>query len=230
MTPRGEARKAAPKSSQNPGKEQEGPQLKVFLAGRVAVETDGVVIDETHFPGRQGRLLFAYLVAERGRAVPRDELAEALWGEAPPATWDKALSVIVSKLRGLLADSGIDGASALTGAFGCYRLELPEGTWVDVLAATDAAHEADDALATGDLEQAKAAAAQAASLLAQPFLPGEDGAWVEEKRREFAELRDRALSVLADASLRSGDARRGREMGRADDRARAVPRDADTGA
>ena len=47
----------------------------------------------------------------------------------------------------------------------------------------------------------------AATLLAQSFLPGEDGAWVEEKRCEFAELRSRALSVLADASLRSGDAR-----------------------
>ena len=165
------------------------------------------MIDETHFPGRQGRLLFAYLVAEAGRAVPRDELAEALWAEAPPATWDKALSVIVSKLRALLADRGIDGNSALTGAFGCYRLELPEETWVDVLAATDSAHKADHALATGNLEQAKRLAAQAATLLAQSFLPGEDGAWVEEKRREFAELRNRALSVLADASLRSGDAR-----------------------
>ena len=103
-------------------------QLKVFLAGRVAVETDGVVIDEERFPGRQGRLLFAYLVAEQGRPVPRDELAEALWGRAPPATWDKALTVIVSKLRGLLADHGIDGANALTSAFGCYRLDLPEGT------------------------------------------------------------------------------------------------------
>ena len=165
------------------------------------------MIDETHFPGRQGRLLFAYLVAEAGRAVPRDELAEALWAEAPPATWDKALSVIVSKLRALLADRGIDGNSALTGAFGCYRLELPEETWVDVLAATDSAHKADHALATGNLEQAKRLAAQAATLLAQSFLPGEDGAWVEEKRCEFAELRSRALSVLADASLRSGDAR-----------------------
>ena len=81
-------------------------QLKVFLLGRVAVETDGLVIDEARFPGRQGRLLFAYLVAEHGRPVPRDELAEALWGEAPPLTREKALTVIVSKVRGLLADNG----------------------------------------------------------------------------------------------------------------------------
>src|SRR5262249_44107169 len=34
-----------------------------------------------------------------------------------------------------------------------------------------------------------------------------DGAWVEEKRRELADIRERALSVLADACLRSGAAR-----------------------
>jgi DNA-binding SARP family transcriptional activator len=71
----------------------------------VAVEADGLLMGEERFPGRQGRLLFAYLVAENGRPVPRDELAEALWAEAPPpATWEKALTVLVSKLRGLLAD------------------------------------------------------------------------------------------------------------------------------
>jgi DNA-binding SARP family transcriptional activator len=86
-------------------------RLKVFLAGRVAIETDGVVVDDARFPGRQGRLLFAYLVAEQGRLVPRDELAEALWGESPPATWDKALTVLVSKLRALLADCGMDGST-----------------------------------------------------------------------------------------------------------------------
>ena len=108
-----------------------------------------MVIDEGRFPGRQGRLLFAYLVAEQGRAVPRDELAEALWGDAPPATWDKALTVLVSKLRAVLSDGGIDGTGALTGAFGCYRLELPAGSWVDIVEAARAADEAETALSAG---------------------------------------------------------------------------------
>ena len=151
-----------------------GCELKVFLAGRVALEVDGSVIDEARFPGRQGRLLFAYLVAEQGRPVPRDELAEALWGEAPPATWDKALTVLVSKLRGLLASQGIDGANVLTSAFGCYRLDLPEGSWVDVIVAANAAQEAEDALAAGDLEQAKTAAA-AGRVTAPAALPARGG-------------------------------------------------------
>src|SRR6059058_5892237 len=183
-----------------------GSQPMVFLSGRVAVETDGVVVDDARFPGRQGRVLFAYLVAEQGRPVPRDELAEALWGETPPASWDKALTGIVSKLRSLLADQGIDGATALTGAFGCYRLELPKGTWVDVVAAADAAAEAEAALAVDNFAVASTAAARAESLLRRSFLPGEEGTWVEEKRRELANVRERALDILAEAALRSGDA------------------------
>jgi DNA-binding SARP family transcriptional activator/streptogramin lyase len=179
--------------------------LRVFLAGRVAVEANDRVIDEGRFPGRQGRLLFAYLVDARGRPVPRDELAEVLWEESPPATWEKALTVIASKVRSLLADGGVDGTTALTSAFGCYRLELPKGTWVDVIAAEDAAQQAEDALSTADLDQAKAEGTLAASLVERPFLPGDDGAWVAEKRRELADVRVRALSVLADGCLRSGD-------------------------
>jgi YVTN family beta-propeller protein len=180
--------------------------LRVFLAGRVAVEADGVVLDEGRLAGRQGRLVFAYLVAERGRPVPRDELAEALWGSAPPATWDKALTVIASKLRTGLTDVGVDGGTALTSAFGCYRLELPEGSWVDVTVAADAVDAAEQALAEGDLDAARTGAASAVELLRRPFLPGEAGEWVEAKRRELADVQGRALNMLAEACLRLGDA------------------------
>src|SRR4051794_8834145 len=107
--------------------------MKFVLAGRVSIEAGDVLIDEGRFPGRQGRLVFAYLVVEQGRPIPHEELAEALWGERPPVTWKKALAVIVSKLRGLLAECGLDGETALTSAFGCYRLELPPETWVDIV-------------------------------------------------------------------------------------------------
>jgi YVTN family beta-propeller protein len=178
-------------------------QLKVFLTGRVAAEANGHVLNEARFPGRQGRLLFAYLVAARGRPVPRDELADAIWGESPPATWEKALTVIASKLRGLVAEDGI----TLTNAFGCYRLDLPEGTWVDLFAAASGAQDAEEALAAGELDQARAAAESAESLARRPFLNGEDGTWVEQERRDLADIRERALTVLADACLRSGAAR-----------------------
>jgi basic membrane lipoprotein Med (substrate-binding protein (PBP1-ABC) superfamily)/DNA-binding SARP family transcriptional activator len=182
-------------------------QLKVFLAGQVGIEAAGVLFDERRFAGRQGRLLLAYLAtAAPGRPIPHGELAEVLWGDAPPATWDKALSVLVSKLRAVLTEAGIDGGSALTSAFGCYRLDLPEDAWVDVVQAESAVRSAESALAVGDLDAARESAALAESVLRLPFLPGDDGSWVEAKRREFADARRRALSGLAEAALRSGDA------------------------
>ncbi len=178
--------------------------MRIFLAGRVAIETETCATDEALFPGRQGRLLFAYLVAAQERPVPRDELAEALWGGTPPATWDKALSILVSKLRALLAEHGIDGARALQAVFGCYRLELPDGCWVDICAAADAARDADEAAVAGDVDKAKTAALLAERLTRSTVLPGEDGAWIARLRQDSADVRQRALEVLADACLQLG--------------------------
>ena len=101
----------------------------------------------------------------------------------------------------------LDGANALTSAFGCYRLELPEGTLGRRHRGGEPRRRRRRRRSRQAISrQAKAAAALAASLVRQPFLPGEEGTWVEEKRRELADVRGRALSALADACLRSGDA------------------------
>jgi len=178
----------------------------VSLTERVRIESGAAVVDEPRFPGRQGRLVFAYLLAAHARPVPRDELAEALWGDEPPVTWEKALSVLVSKLRALLTECGLDGSAHLTSAFGCYQLTLPTGTWIDVVAADEAASAAERALAAGELEQARTDASTAETLARRTFLPGEDGRWVEDERAGLRETLVRALDCLAEVNRRSGDA------------------------
>jgi len=84
-------------------------------------------------------------------------------------------------------------ADVLTSAFAATASSCGR-SWVDVIAALDAAQEAEAALAAGDYGDAKAAAALAESLARKRFLPGEDGAWVEEKRRELADVRTRAMN------------------------------------
>jgi SARP family transcriptional regulator, regulator of embCAB operon len=84
------------------GKGWQAVAVRVSLTERVSIEGNGVLVGEQRFPGRQGRLVFAYLLAAEGKSVPKDELAEALWGDESPARWEKALSVLVSKLRALL--------------------------------------------------------------------------------------------------------------------------------
>ena len=179
--------------------------VRISLTDRLSVEVDGATLEEDRFPGRQGRIVFAYLAFQKGRPVPRDELAELVWGDDPPATWEKALRVLMTKLRALLVECGIDGSTALTSAFGCYKLALPAGAWIDVDVAADATARAEAAVAADDLTTAREEAARAAALARRNFLPGEDGAWVEERRRDLRELLVRALECLSDAAVAGGD-------------------------
>ena len=54
--------------------------LRVYLTSRVRLEDGEVLVDERDLPGRQGRLILAYLVAERARRVSRDELGRGALG------------------------------------------------------------------------------------------------------------------------------------------------------
>ncbi|HJR24927.1 MAG TPA: helix-turn-helix domain-containing protein, partial [Acidimicrobiales bacterium] len=93
---------------------------------------DGRLLPDALFPGRQGRLAFAYLVCERDRAVRREELADLLWGEQVPDSWPASLAAVVSRLRRLLGEAGLDGAATLVSAAGTYQLLLPPGAVVDL--------------------------------------------------------------------------------------------------
>ncbi len=50
------------------------PQMRIDLRGRVRIEAGGGLVEERQFPGRQGRPLSTYLLCERLRPVPGDEL------------------------------------------------------------------------------------------------------------------------------------------------------------
>jgi DNA-binding SARP family transcriptional activator len=180
-------------------------KVRISLTEHLAVEANGARLDEKRFPGRQGRIVFAYLAAQNGRAVPRDELAELLWGDELPATWEKALRVLMTKLRALLDECGLDGSAALTSAFGCYKLTLPADAWIDVDAAVEAVERAEAELAAGDLDEARSQATVAAALARRSFLPGEDGSWVEQRRRDLREVLVRSLECLRDASFGAGE-------------------------
>ena len=148
--------------------------VRVSLAGRFEVETDRRTLDATRLPGRQGRVVLAYLIAERDRLVPSEELAEAVWGPTPPPTWRPALRGAVSKVREFLEELELPADDMLTSSSGCYRLVLPGDATVDVELAAGEADAAERALAAGDLERALAAAGTARALAGRPLLPGQE--------------------------------------------------------
>jgi DNA-binding SARP family transcriptional activator len=180
--------------------------LRITLTGQLAAETGGNRADATDLPGRQAPVVFAYLVAERDRPVPAEELAEALWDGALPPTWRPALRGVVSKVRGFLDLLGLPAAEALTSSSGCYRLRLPGEVAVDVELAGAAAGEARRALGEGRLAEALAAAERARATARRPLLPGHDGAWVEDRRDALHQVLVGSLELLTDVHLAAGRA------------------------
>src|SRR5215218_8632096 len=180
--------------------------LEITLTGRLAAKADGTTADATDLPGRQASVVFAYLVAERDRPVPAEELAEAVWGGALPPTWRPALRGVVSKVRAFLDLLGLPAAATLTSSSGCYRLTLPSDTAVDVELAAGEVDTARRALGAGQPQRAVAAAGRARTIAGRPLLPGHNSAWVEDRRAALHQLLLSCLALLADAHLAAGQA------------------------
>jgi len=161
-------------------------RVKVQLCGRFAIELDGRRV-EGELPGRQGRVLFAYLAVNRNRTLTRAQLLDALWADGR----DGGLAPLLSKLRRTVPLDGL-------------RLALPPDSWVDVEAAADAVHRAESALAQGDWHRAWGPSQVAMFVTGRPFLPDEDAGWVEETRRELEGVHLRAMEAYARAGLGIG--------------------------
>ncbi|MEO8689686.1 MAG: AAA family ATPase, partial [Solirubrobacteraceae bacterium] len=167
----------------------------IELLGALAVEVDGRRV-EGDLPGRQGRLLFAYLALNRDREVRRDELVDVVWDDHPPGAPDAGLAALLTRVRRALGPAAIEGRGGL-------RLALPD-VRLDVEEARGAAAEAEAALGAADPVRAAARARAALERLEHPLLPELSGRWVEERRGELETLRSDALETLARAALRLG--------------------------
>jgi DNA-binding SARP family transcriptional activator len=169
--------------------------VRIQICGPLAIECDGQRLDH-RLPGRQGRLLFTYLVVNRHRQIPRDELAEALWREPDPAAVDTRLNPLLSKLRRVFGADAVDGRSAL-------RLSLP-GAWVDLEAAAEAIHRAESSVAQQAWMRAWGPALTALFVAERGFLPGDEAPWIDEIRHQLTVLHLRALECYAAAGLGIG--------------------------
>jgi SARP family transcriptional regulator, regulator of embCAB operon len=168
--------------------------VRVRLLGRLGIEHGPRWLDGSALPGRQGRIVLAYL-ALCHHPVSRAELADLVWPDTLTASWERDLSAVVSKVRAAL--DSIELGSLVHGAFGCYELQLPPDARVDVEDAVRFVEDAESAWRLGNSDVAVPAAATAANLARRPFLPAEGGLWVERRRDEVRATLLRALDLLA---------------------------------
>src|SRR4051794_21553497 len=171
--------------------------MRIELCGALTVEVDGRRVEDD-LPGRQGRLLFAYLALNRERPVRRDELVDVVWDERPPGAPDAGLAALLTRVRRALGPEAVEGRAQL-------RLALDDVA-LDVEGARGAAAEAEAALGSGDPAGAAGRARVALAVLERPLLPDLGGRWVEERRAELDTLRSEVLDTLARAALRLGPA------------------------
>jgi SARP family transcriptional regulator, regulator of embCAB operon len=191
-------------------RQDEAVPARIQLCGRVVIELDGHRIEDD-LPGRQGKVLFAYLVVNRSRPVGRDELIDLLWPDRVPNGADSSLSALLSKLRRALGPERVDGRSSL-------QLQLPERSWIDLEAGMEAIHRAESALMREDWPAAWSAARVTLHIARRRFLPGEEGSWIDEQRRQLTDAYIRSLEASAEAGLAIG----GTELGTAERSARSL--------
>lgn len=178
--------------------------LRIYLAGRVAIEGPAAVVTERDLPSRQGRVVLALLVTEQPRRIPRDEIATELWPDQPPPSSDKAIAALISKLRTVLARVGLDG-DVIEAAYGGYRLCLPPDVWVDQIDAAQQLEVAETFVRDGEPLAGYGAAHVALYVLERRFLDGEDGPWVTARREQLRLLLLRALAVATVVNAANGE-------------------------
>lgn len=166
---------------------------------------------DADLPGRQGRVLLAYLVLERRRPLSRDELVEAVWPVGAPAAAETALSALLSKLRRALGADRLASGTPVA-------LTLPADAWIDVEAAAEALHRAESAVARGEWKAAWGPARVVQHVTARAFLPGEDAPWIGDRRRQLEEWHLRSLELVSEACLAIG----GSELDTAERAARSL--------
>ena len=179
---------------------------RIYLTGQVSLECGDRLVTEGALAGRQGRLAFVFLVANRSRPIGRDELVDVIWPEQSPPEVDGALSAILSKLRAVLKRVGWSAPEAsIDVGSGSIGIRLPPQTWVDIEDAVSAIDEAEGALRAGDWARAWGFANVVISITRRPFIQDHEASWIQAHRTTLRTLLTRGLECLAVVSQLTGE-------------------------
>jgi DNA-binding SARP family transcriptional activator/EAL domain-containing protein (putative c-di-GMP-specific phosphodiesterase class I) len=188
----------------------ESPGARIAVLGGPSIDRGDGMTKPATLPGGRAELVFAYLAVEHGRAVSRDELANALWPGMLPDSWAAALRSVVTEVRRFLEAAGLPAGDLLVGARGGYQLHLGPEMTVDIDQARDDLVAGRASMEQGDAPRAAARSSRAAALAALPFLPNHEGEWVQSIRVQLGAIPTGALELAARAYANARDFRAAR--------------------
>jgi DNA-binding SARP family transcriptional activator len=173
-------------------------ETEFCLLGPLLVRHDGVVVPVA--PGKQ-RALLAALLLSAGQLVPTDDLAEVLWGPAPPPSARASLQNYVRRLRKSLAGAGLSRIITQTGG---YLISVEAGE-LDVDRFESSMAAARDAARAGSWAEAAGRLRAALSLWrGQPLSGVRSETLTLREVPRLAEMRLQAVEARIDADLHLG--------------------------
>jgi DNA-binding SARP family transcriptional activator len=189
--------------------------VSISLFGSLRVRMEDRELGPKDFMGRKPKQLLEILLLQEGRPVPKDQLAEKLWGESLPVNFSASLEHYVSLLRKRLDPGGRLDKSMVRTVHGGYRFDS-----VDLEVDTMTFDRIYERHVQGDASRAEIETAVA--LVQGDLLEDEPYAdWTAGPRAVYAQRHVELLVAGAQAALAAGDGVRGSELATA-----AVHRDA----
>jgi pimeloyl-ACP methyl ester carboxylesterase/DNA-binding SARP family transcriptional activator len=175
----------------------------IAMLGPVRVTVAGRVLGPKDFGGRKPKQVLEILLVHLGRPVPKERIADLIWGERLPADPMRTLEAYVSVLRSRLAGSGGragDGGRLLRSESRAYRLAV-EDVELDAWAFDELAARA----ATAPPGQRLALRERALDLVRGELLADEpDAEWIRPLRELYAERHARLSLDQAEDCLAAG--------------------------
>lgn len=173
------------------------------VAGGLRLACGSATVEDGDFGGPQQRLATVMLLAGGDETWVVERLADELWPSGLPDRWRPALRGLVSRVRRLLGEVGVDGEQALVHRGAGYVVDVPDLV-VDVDEARDHLARARAALEGGLVSESADLAGRARAVLSRPVLPGVDNPWLDRLRQRLAADHLESLVVLGAARSRQG--------------------------
>jgi DNA-binding SARP family transcriptional activator len=193
------------RSAENPARSAAMHRLIVLALGRTRVEDDCGSLGDAWLEQRPAQLL-KYLIAERHRVVPADEIAEALWQDAQTPTLNNVRQCVHALRHRLEPDRAPRAVSSFISAHrGGYALDRT-CFWIDADHFEARVESGISLFDAGTVDLAAGQLEEGISLYRGDFMADEPYAdWTLPERNRLANIASRGLRTLAVIRLRERD-------------------------